>query len=141
MAACQASWRSIAELDEEGAAIHVCHAGIQYASAPVSVGQQRLGLVTAGQFYTEAPDPEAFRLRALATGDRLGIDGQALGEAMDTINVISHDQAIQITNLLQTIANAISSIGFQSYQARQTLDQIAKLTAQANGQPTVNTRQ
>jgi hypothetical protein len=40
---------------------------------------------------------------------------------------------MQITNLLQTIANAISSIGYQSYQARQTLARIAQLTAQANG--------
>lgn len=134
MAACQASWRSIADLDEEGAAIHVCHAGIQYASAPVTVGDQRLGLVTAGQFYTEAPDPEAFRKRALATGERLGISGAALAEAMDSISLVSQDQAMQITNLLQTIANAISSIGYQGYQARQTLARIAELTAQANGE-------
>ena len=83
MAACQASWRSIALLDEEDAAIHVCHAGIQYASAPVSVNEQRFGLVTAGQFLTEAPDPEAFRERALATGARIGVSGEQLAEAMD----------------------------------------------------------
>ena len=134
MAACQASWRSIALLDEEGAAIHVCHAGIQYASAPVSVGQQRLGLVTAGQFFTEPPDPAAFRERALATGVRLGISGEALAGAMDSLTILSHDQAMQITNLLQTIANAISSIGYQGYQARQTLARIAQLTAQAGEQ-------
>ncbi len=130
MAACQESWRSIALLDEEGAAIHVCHAGIQYASAPVTVGDKRFGLVTAGQFFTEPPDPAAFRQRALATGERLGVDGEALAEAMDSLKVISHDQALQITALLQTIANAISAIGFQGYQARQTLARIAELTAQ-----------
>lgn len=140
MAACQASWRSIANLDQEGAAIHVCHAGIQYASAPVSVGEQRLGLVTAGQFFTESPDPAAFRQRALVTGERLSISGEALAEAMDSISVISQDQAMQITNLLQTIANAISSIGYQGYQARQTLARIAELTAQASDQSTVNNR-
>lgn len=134
MAACQESWRSIALLDTEGAAIHVCHAGIQYASAPVSVGQQRLGLVTAGQFFTEPPDPEAFRRRALATGERLGVSGEALAEAMNTLTIISHDQALQITALLQTIANAISSIGYQGYQARRTLARIAELTARASEQ-------
>jgi excisionase family DNA binding protein len=131
MAACQESWRSIALLDEEGAAIHVCHAGIQYASAPVSLGDRRLGLVTAGQFLTEAPDPAAFRERALATGQRLGLSGEALAGAMDSLNVVSPQQALQITALLQTIANALSSIGYQSYQARQTLARIAELTAQA----------
>jgi excisionase family DNA binding protein len=134
MAACQESWRSIALLDEEGAAIHVCHAGIQYASAPVSVNGQRFGLVTAGQFLTEAPDAEAFRARALATGDRLGVSGEALADAMDTISIISHDQALQITALLQTIANTLSGIGYQSYQARQTLARIAQLTAHAGEQ-------
>lgn len=130
MAACQGSWRSIAQLDEEGAAIHVCHAGIQYASAPVAVGDKRFGLVTAGQFFTEPPDPATFRQRALATGERLGLPGEALAEAMDSLKVISHDQALQITALLQTIANAISAIGYQGYQARQTLARIAELTAQ-----------
>lgn len=134
MAACQASWRSIALLDEEGAAIHVCHAGIQYASAPVSVGNQRLGMVTAGQFLTETPDPDAFRQAALAIGERLGISGEALAAAMNSINIVSHQQALQITALLQTIANALSGIGYQGYQARQTLARIAELTARANGQ-------
>ncbi len=113
------------------AAIHVCHAGIQYASAPVSVNEQRFGLVTAGQFLTEAPDPDAFRERALATGARIGVSGEQLAEAMDSIKIVSHENALQITALLQTIANAISSIGYQGYQARQTLAQIAQLTARA----------
>ncbi len=134
MAACQASWRSIAQLDEEGAAIHVCHAGIQYASAPVSVGGRRFGLVTAGQFLTVAPDPDAFRQAALATGARIGVSGEQLAAAMDSIKIVSHDTALQITALLQTIANAISSIGYQGYQARQTLAQIAQLTARVGGQ-------
>lgn len=134
MAACQESWRSIALLDEEGAAIHVCHAGIQYASAPVSVGGKRFGLVTAGQFLTAAPDPAEFRQAALETGARIGVSGEQLAEAMDSIKIVSHDSALQITALLQTIANAISSIGYQGYLARQTLAQIAQLTAQAGGQ-------
>ena len=133
MAACQESWRSIALLDEEGAAIHICHAGIQYASAPVSVGGQRFGLVTAGQFLAAPPDPEVFREQALATGRRLGIPGEALAAAMDSINIVSQQQALQITALLQTIANALSGIGYQGYQARKTLARIAELTAQANG--------
>jgi len=133
MAACQASWRSIALLDEEGAEVHVCHAGIQYASAPISVSGQRIGMVTAGQFLTEAPDPKEFQTRALATGARIGVSGEQLATAMDSVSLVSEERALQITNLLQTIANAISSIGYQSYQARQTLTQIAQLTAQAQG--------
>ena len=133
MAACQESWRSISTLDE-GAAIHLCHAGIQYASAPVSVNGRRVGMVTAGQFFTDAPDPDGFRERALATGERIGVSGEQLADTIDSIKIVSHENALQITALLQTIANAISSIGYQSLQARQTLARIAQLSAQAGEQ-------
>jgi len=129
MLACQASWRAIAQSDQEGANVHICHAGIQYASAPVNVNGQRLGMVTAGQFLTQPPDPAAFAARAAETGARLNVDSAALARAMDSVELVSHERALQITNLLATIANTISAIGYQSYQVRQTLAQIARLTA------------
>lgn len=55
MAACQESWHSISLLEDASSAIHLCHAGIEYASAPVSVSGHRFGLVTAGQFFTTPP--------------------------------------------------------------------------------------
>ncbi|MER2513531.1 MAG: PocR ligand-binding domain-containing protein [Nitrosomonas ureae] len=131
MAACQASWRSIAELDEPGAVIHICHAGIQYASAPVDVQGQRLGMVTAGQFFTEPPDAAEFRARAQQTAARIGVDSNALTAAMSSLKIVSEQQALQITALLQTIANALSGIGYQGYLTRQTLLRIAQLTAGA----------
>ena len=134
MAACQESWRSIALLDEEEAAIHVCHAGIQYATAPVGVGGHKFGMVTAGQFFIDPPDPDEFRVHAMATGERIGVSGERLADAMDSIELVTQERAVQLTNLLQTIANAISSIGYQSYQARQTLAKIARLTSQASDQ-------
>lgn len=129
MLACQASWRAIGLSGEGGAAVYTCHAGIQYASAPVVVAGQRLGMVTAGQFLTELPDPVAFAAQAAETGARLEVDGDALGNAMDSIEIIDQARALHITNLLATIANAISAIGYQSYQVRQTLNQIARLSA------------
>ena len=86
-------------------------------------------MVTAGQFLTQSPDPIAFAAQATETGSRLGVDGAALAEAMDSIEIIDQKRALQITNLLATIANAISAIGYQSYQVRQTLSQIARLSA------------
>jgi excisionase family DNA binding protein len=129
MEACQASWRSISASGEAGAAVHTCHAGIQYASAPVIVAGQRLGMVTAGQFLTQPPDPAAFAEQAAETGARLGVDGVALAQAMDSIEIVDQARALQITRLLATIANAISAIGYESYQVRQTLAQIARLSA------------
>lgn len=135
MAGCQASWRSVARSTEQGIDIHTCHAGIQYASAPVEVNGRRLGMVTAGQFLTQPPDTEAFREQALATGARIGVDGEALADAMDSIEIVGADRALQITELLAVIANALSDIGYQSYMARQTLARIARLTADISPHP------
>jgi excisionase family DNA binding protein len=128
MASCQQSWRTVARLDEEGANVHTCHAGIRYASAPVAVNGQRVGMVTAGQFLTEAPDPTAFRERALATGARIGVDGETLAAAQDSLEIVSTERALQITALLAVIANALSGISYQGYLARQALARIAEIS-------------
>jgi hypothetical protein len=77
--------------------VHTCHAGIQYASAPIIVAGQRLGMVTAGQFPTQSPDPIASAARAAETSSRLSVGGMALAEAMDSIEIVSHERALQIT--------------------------------------------
>ncbi len=61
-------------------------------AAPIIVAGQRLGMVTAGQFLTESPDPAAFAERAAETGPRLGVDGMALTEAMDSIEIVSRER-------------------------------------------------
>ncbi len=128
MAGCQSSWRAVARSAEEGANVHTCHAGIRYASAPVEVAGQRVGMVTAGQFLTEAPDPESFRKQALTTGARIGVDGDALAAAQDSLPIVSAEQALQITRLLAVIANALSGIGYQGHLARLALTRIAQIS-------------
>lgn len=132
MAGCQSSWRSVARSADEGANIHTCHAGIRYASAPVEINGQRLGMVTAGQFLTEPPEPAAFRQQALATGARIGVDGEALAAADGSLEIVSAERALQITALLAVIANALSSIGYQGYLARQALSKIVQLSGAAS---------
>lgn len=128
MAGCQGSWRSVARSAKEGANVHTCHAGIRYASAPVVVAGQRVGMVTAGQFLTEAADPATFEKQALVTGARIGVDGDALAAAQDSLVIVSAEQALRITELLAVIANALSGIGYQAYLARLTLTRIAQLS-------------
>ncbi len=131
MAGCQGSWRDVARSAEERANIHTCHAGIRYASAPVVVAGRRVGMVTAGQFLTEAADPAAFGEQALTTGARIGVDGDALAAAQDSLVIVSAEQALQITELLAVIANALSSIGYQAFLARLALTRIAQLSGAA----------
>jgi excisionase family DNA binding protein len=130
-AACVASWQQIAHSEQEGAVVHTCHAGIHYATAPIVVGGQRVGMVTAGQFLSAAVDPVTFRERALTRGGRIGVDGEALAAAQDSIEIVSEARALQITGLLATIANSLSGIGYQNSLVRQKLAQIAELTGAA----------
>ena len=126
---CRESWRKIVQLGQAGAIVSTCHAGIQYAAAPVVVGNQVVGMVTAGQFLTEQPDAEAFRQQALATGQRIGVDGEALAGTVTGLEVVSEERALQITGLLATIASTLSAIGYQGYQMRRRLAQIAELSS------------
>ena len=92
-------------------------------------------MVTAGQFLTRGPGfRRQFAARAAETA-AADVDEEALSKAMDSIEIIDQVRALQITNLLATIANAISAIGYQSYQVRQTLAQIARLSAGHGAEP------
>ncbi len=124
---CSASWAALADVREEQPEVHLCHAGIGYAVAPVHVYGARMGLVVGGQFWSEPPDPD----RAEATANRLaaecGLPAPALLEAMSSVPVFGQERVFLITRLLATIANTLSEIGFQAYGVRQKLQQIAEI--------------
>jgi len=126
--ACRETWRAVALGAEDGGHTYSCHAGIQYASAPIIVNGQCMGMVTAGQFLTEDPDPETLAARAQATGRRIGVDGEALAATGASLEIVDTGRALEITSLLATIANALSAIGYQSYLLRQKLAQIAQIS-------------
>ncbi len=46
---------------------------------------------------------------------------------MSTVPVYGQERVILMTRLLATIANAVSEIGFQGFQVRQKLQQIATI--------------
>jgi excisionase family DNA binding protein len=124
---CSASWASLAPVEEERPQVHLCHAGIGYAVAPVQVHGERVGLVVGGQFWSERPDQE----RVQATAERLavecGLPAPALIEAMESVPVFGEERVFLMTKLLATIADTLSEIGFQAYEVRQKLQQIAQI--------------
>jgi len=127
--ACKDTWRVMARAPEEGAQIYQCHAGVHYASAPIIVNGEHVGIVTAGQFLTQAPDADESRTLAMKTAERIGVDGEFLAEARASLEIVSTDRALQITGLLATIANTLSAIGYQGYLMRQKLAQIAHISS------------
>lgn len=124
---CSASWAGLADVREEHPEVHLCHAGIGYAVAPVLLHGQRIGLVVGGQFWTERPEQERARAAMESLGEECGLDAAALLKATDCIPVFGAEKVFLITRLLATIANTVSEIGFQAYQVRQKLQQIAQI--------------
>ncbi len=133
MAACETSWRELALGGRATATIRTCHAGVQHAGAAIFVAGRPAGMVTAGQFLTERPDPEAFRMRAEQTAHAIGVDPAALAAGRDSLEVVCPERALQITGLLASIANALSAIGYEGWQMRQNLSHIAALSQQTPG--------
>lgn len=124
---CSESWASLAHVEEEQPEVHLCHAGIGYAVAPVQVHGMRMGLVVGGQFWSEPPDQDHARVRAERLAVECGLSTPALVEAMQDVPVFGQERVFLVTRLLATIADTLSEIGFQAYEMRQKLQQIAQI--------------
>lgn len=124
---CSASWASLAHIEEDQPEVHLCHAGIGYAVAPVAVHGTRMGLVVGGQFWSEPPDRELGLDRTERLAAECGVPAASLVEAMASVPVFSQERVFLVTRLLATIANTLSEIGYQGYEVRRKLQQIAEI--------------
>ena len=124
---CSASWASLADVSEEQPEVHLCHAGIGYAVAPVQLHGRRMGLVVGGQFWSQRPDPEQAAATAQRLAEGCGLSPSELLKAMDSVPVFGEERVFLVTRLLATIAATVSEIGFQAYQVRLKLQQIAQI--------------
>ena len=124
---CSASWASLADVREEQPEVHLCHAGIGYAVAPVQLHGRRLGLVVGGQFWSRQPEPEHIAATARRLSAECGLPPTELEKAMESVPVFGEERVFLVTRLLATIAATVSEIGFQAYQVRLKLQQIAQI--------------
>jgi excisionase family DNA binding protein len=124
---CSASWSDLANVEEDTPAVHLCHAGIGYAVAPIWVHGTRVGLVVGGQFWSQQPDTEQMRFNSSRLGMAFGLEASDLLNAMASVPVFSDERVFLVTRLLATIADALSEIGFQAYEVRLKLQQIAQI--------------
>jgi ligand-binding sensor protein len=124
---CSASWASLAHVEEEQPQVHLCHAGIGYAVAPITVHGMRMGLVVGGQFWSDIAERDDVRGRAEQIAVECGVSRRELEEAVDSVPLFSAERVFLVTRLLATIANTLSEIGFQGYEVRRKLQQIAEI--------------
>lgn len=127
---CQASWAALATAREPEPRVHTCHAGLLYATSPVRVGDQRLGMVVVDQFRDVPPD-EDFLRHARRVALDCGLDPDRMESLAREARVLAADRVDLATKLLLSIAGALSEIANQNYQVRNKLAQIARIVGTA----------
>lgn len=128
LAACQQSWREMAQQAAEGRKFFTCHAGLQYICAPISDQAKPAGYFLAGQFYWQKPEPREQAERLRRTASQTGLDLAELQQAAESVAVIAPEQHQQAEAWPQTAARAVESILRERIGLIQRLQQIANLT-------------
>jgi excisionase family DNA binding protein len=131
--ACQASWHSFAQNSAaanniNGGKFFTCFAGLQYIGAPITDKDTQIGLLLAGQFYWQKPEPreEAERIRRLAAVHNLPL--KDLQNAAREIPVIDPAQHSRVEAWPFTASLAVQSILRERLSFMNRLQQIANLT-------------
>jgi excisionase family DNA binding protein len=126
--ACHDTWKSVAEQTSEGRKYFTCHAGLQYAAAPIIDKGELAGVFLSGQFYWQAPDEResAERMRRLANMHDL--DQNKLQNAAASITVIEPQKHSQVEEWPFSAARAVQSILQERILFIERLQQIANLT-------------
>jgi excisionase family DNA binding protein len=122
------TWRGFAQQCGSGSKYFTCHAGLQYAGAPIVDEDKPIGWFLVGQFYWQVPDPheEAERIRRLASTYQLNRDELQL--AARDIRVIEPDLHAQVEIWPFTAAKTVESILHERIAFMDRLKQIANLT-------------
>ena len=125
---CQDSWKIIAAQCQLKTQVIACHAGLNYAAAPILDQGKQIGAFITGQYYMFSPDryEEADRVKRLASLYRLPLD--SLTEAILTVPIISSDRRQMIESWPRTAATAIQSILEERTGFISRLQKIATLT-------------
>jgi excisionase family DNA binding protein len=103
--ACIASWRKLAKQTGRQPDFMSCHAGLQYARAPIEVDNSLIAVLIAGQFYSDKPEAgeEADRLRQLA--EKFQLDPAALADAVRDVPVLDERMRARIGSWLEDVAH------------------------------------
>jgi excisionase family DNA binding protein len=130
MTGCMASWRRLSERDEAGSGSQfaTCHAGLNYAGAPIALNGEVVALIVAGQCYADPPDAqeEAERISRLAR--EYDLDPAALADAARELRRLDERTRTQLSGWLKSVAHTFRDIGNERTQLMGRLRTIAAMS-------------
>jgi excisionase family DNA binding protein len=124
---CTQSQRKMAEATYPQGGWFTCHAGLNYATAPIMENRQRVALVVTGPYQHTLFTSEEVENLARA----YGIDKKVLSERVKTIPILTPDvsQRLQSITLPKQIATAVESLLQERASLTNKLQRIAEITS------------
>lgn len=108
---CDVTWGKIAAEKGEPV-VYICHAGLTDFAVPIMVEGKHIGTILGGQVLSEPPNEE--RSREMAR--QFGVNEEEYIQASKKINIVPIETVKAAANLLFTVANAISEIGYKNLE-------------------------
>lgn len=105
-------------------AVYYCHGGLMDFAAPILLGRRQIGSMIGGQVLPEPPDEGKFRRIAR----EIGVDENAYIRALSKIRVVPKKTIEASAQLLYTMANELSQMGYQKYMTRQATGALLELS-------------
>lgn len=96
-------------------AVYYCHGGLMDFAAPILLGRRQIGSMIGGQVLPEPPDEGKFRRIAR----EIGVDENAYIRALSKIRIVPKKTIEASAQLLYTMANELSQMGYQKYMTKQ----------------------
>lgn len=108
---CDITWGKIAA--EKGKpVVYTCHVGLTDFAVPIMIEGKHIGTILGGQVLAEPPNEEHSRQMA----KQLGVNEEEYIQATKKINIIPLETVKAAADLLFTVANTISEIGYKNLE-------------------------
>lgn len=127
-AACVESWQKLARLSPRQPQFLACHAGLQYACAPIEVNDGLEAMLVAGQFYAVPPIPTDEQTRLDTLAHKFNLDATALADAAQEIPVLTNRTQAKIGQWLRKVAQTFGQVGKERAAFRNRLRLIAEMS-------------
>ncbi len=126
--ACAVSWRRLANRIDPEPRVATCHAGLQYAGAPIELKGTPAATIVAGQFYTQTPDPEEEAGRCTRLAREYGLDPEELNEAACSIQTLDEHKQAQLGSWLKSMAHTLEEVSRERADLMERLHTIAAMS-------------
>ena len=124
--ACARDWQQAAS--QPGFGYITSHAGMQYAHAPIDMGDGPVAVLIAGPFHAEPPDRHFVDEQVELLAAQYGIDPAALSVAAAEVPVLTERQREHMAGWLESVAGTMAEMGRERAALVGRLQVIAALT-------------